>query len=66
MVFFIKHNIHAVEWKKNAMNNKNKKLINKLDRSKCHPLIRKFSQVPFSIYYMYVTNITDECDKNYR
>ena len=25
--FSIKHNVHAVEWKLNAMNNKNKNLI---------------------------------------
>ena len=31
--FYIKHNMHAVEWKINSMINKNKKLINKLDRS---------------------------------
>ena len=29
--FSIKHNIQAVEWKLNAMNNKNKDLIIKLD-----------------------------------
>ena len=40
--FYIKHNMCALEWKLNAMINKNKNLINKLDRSKCHPLIRKF------------------------
>ena len=31
--FFIKHNIHAVEWKLNAMINKNKNLMVKLDRN---------------------------------
>ena len=35
---YTKHNMHAVEWKINAMINRNKNLINKLDRSKCHPL----------------------------
>ena len=45
--FYIKHNMCALEWKLKAMIKKNKKLINKLDRSKQHPLIRKFSNVPF-------------------
>ena len=48
--FYFKHNMHAVEWKRNAMINKNKNLINKLDRSKCHPIIRNFSHVPFNNY----------------
>ena len=48
--FYIKHNMHTVEWKLNAMVNKNKILINKLDRTKRHPLIRKFCHVPFSNY----------------
>ena len=34
--FYIKHNMHAVEWKLSAMVNKNKNLFNKLDRSKRH------------------------------
>ena len=38
---YIKHNMHAVEWKINAM-------INEGDRSKCHPLIRKNSHVPLN------------------
>ena len=46
--FQIKCNVHAVEWKFNAMGNKNKKVINKLDRSKRHFSIRKFSHVPFN------------------
>ena len=44
----IKHKIHAVEWKLKAMINENENLINKLDRSKRHPLISKISHVPFS------------------
>ena len=40
----------ALEWKLNAMINKNNNLINKLNRSKDHPLIRKFSNVPFINY----------------
>ena len=47
--FYIKHNMHDVEWKLNAMVNRKKNLINKIDRSKYHPLIRKFSHVPFNI-----------------
>ena len=30
--FYIKHNMHAVEWKLNAMINKNKNLIIEFDR----------------------------------
>ena len=44
--FYIKHIKCALEWKLNAMINKNGKLINKLNRSKRHPLIRKLSRVP--------------------
>ena len=40
--FYIKHNMHAVEWKLNAIINKNKSLINKFDRNWRHPLNRKF------------------------
>ena len=40
--FYIKHNMHAIEWKLNAMVNKNKSLINKFPRSWRHPLNRKF------------------------
>ena len=46
--FYIKHNMHAVEWEINAMINKKKNLFIKLDRSKYHPLIRKISHVPRS------------------
>ena len=46
--FYIKHIMCALEWKSNAMFKKNKKLINKLDRSKRHALIRKFNQVQIS------------------
>ena len=40
--FYIKHNIHMIEWKLNAMINKNKKLINKFNETWRHPLNRKF------------------------
>ena len=39
--FFIKHNMHAVEWKLNASINKNKNLINNFDRNWRHLLNRK-------------------------
>ena len=39
---YFKHNIHAIEWKVNAMINKNKSLIIKVDRNWRHPLNRKF------------------------
>ena len=40
--FYIKHNMHAVEWKLNNMINKIKSLVNKFDRNCRHPLKRKF------------------------
>ena len=40
--FYIKPNMCALEWKLNAMTNKNKNSINKLDRNWRHPLNRKF------------------------
>ena len=39
--FYIRHNMHAVEWKSNAMINKSKSLINELDPNLRHDLIRK-------------------------
>ena len=39
---YIKHKMHAVEWKLNAMITKNKSLINKFDPNWRHPLNRKF------------------------
>ena len=42
--FYIKQNIGALEWKLNAMINKNKKLINKVDRSWRHLLNRNFER----------------------
>ena len=40
--FYIKHNMCALEWKLNAMINKNKSLMKKFDRNWKHPLKRKF------------------------
>ena len=40
--FYIKHNMHAIEWKLNAMVSKNKSLINKFPRNWRHPSNRKF------------------------
>ena len=40
--FYLKHNMHASEWKSNAMVNKNKSLFNKFPRNWRHPLNRKF------------------------
>ena len=39
--FYIKHNMHAVELKLNAVINKNKKLFNNSNRNWRHPLKRK-------------------------
>ena len=47
---YIKHNMHAVEWKLFSMNKKDKNLIKKFNRNNWrHPLIRKYSHVPFNI-----------------
>ena len=40
--FYLKHNMQAVEWKINAMINRDKSLINKFPRNWMHPLNRKF------------------------
>ena len=40
--FYIKYKMHAVEWKFNAMINKDKKMINNLNRDWKQPLNRKF------------------------
>ena len=40
--FYIEHNMCAVEWKLNALINRNKNLSNKFDRNCRHPLNRKF------------------------
>ena len=40
--FYFKHNMHAVEWKLNAMINKDKKLVNNFPQDWRHPLDRKF------------------------
>ena len=45
--FYIKDNMHAVEWKINAMINKNKSLIHEFDRNWKHPLNRKFASYRF-------------------
>ena len=36
--FYIKHNMHGIEWKVNAMINKNKILINAFPETWRHPL----------------------------
>ena len=40
--------MHMVELKLNMNFAKNPQMINSLDRSKNHPLIRKYSHVPFN------------------
>ena len=42
--FFIKHNMCALDWKLNAMVNKNKSLFNRFRRNWRHPLNRKFER----------------------
>ena len=48
--FYNKNKMHAVKWKLNAMINKNKNLIEKLNRNWRHPLIENFKQVPISSF----------------
>ena len=43
-------NMHAVEWKINVLNNKNKNLINKFPRIWRHPLNRKIESYRFPIW----------------
>ena len=40
--FYLKHSMPAVEWRLNAMINRDKCLINKFPRNWIHPLNRKF------------------------
>ena len=40
--FNIKHNMHALEWKISTLINKNKSLINEINRNWRHPLNKKF------------------------
>ena len=42
---YIKRNMHAVEWKVNAIINKDESLINNLNRIWRQPLFRKFNHV---------------------
>ena len=49
--FYIKRNMHAVQWIINALNNKNKSLINNFNRNWRHPLNRKFENYRFQILF---------------
>ena len=40
--------MHAVELRLNLIIAKNPQLVNLLDRNKNHPLIRKYSVIPFN------------------
>ena len=42
--FYMKHKMHAIDWKLNATINKNKSLINKFPQNWKHPLNRKFER----------------------
>ena len=44
--FYITDNMHAVEWKLNALINKNKILMNDVNRNWRPHLIRRFEHVP--------------------
>ena len=60
--YYIKQPKHMVESKLNLIIAKNPHLINTLDRRNSHPLIRKYSHIPFNNKEMYVTNIADDYD----
>ena len=47
---YVKHNMRAAEWKLIALINKDKKLINKLNRNWRHPLNRKFESYCVCLY----------------
>ena len=47
--FYIKHIMHAVEWKLNAMINENKKLIKLFNGNWRHPLNRKIESYRVSL-----------------
>ena len=57
--FYIEHNMHAVEWKFNAMINKNKYLIKKFPRNWRHPLNRKLEIYQTPIWLMEMKSVTD-------
>ena len=44
--FYIKHTMHAVEWKLNTKINENETSIKKINRNWRHPLVRKINHVP--------------------
>ena len=46
--FYIKHNMHAVEWKLISMINEDKTKIKELKCKSRHPLNRKISHIPFN------------------
>ena len=46
--FYFRHNMHAVEWKLNALISKNKILIKRINRKCRHPLIINIEHVPIS------------------
>ena len=52
--FCIKHKMHAVEWKLNAMINKNKSLIDSFNRNWRYPLNRNFE----SFLFLIITNLS--------
>ena len=47
--FHLKHNMPAIEWKLNAMINKDKSLINKFPQSWRHPINTKFDCCRYNI-----------------
>ena len=55
-----------IELKVKMTFSKNPHMINSLDSSNNHPLIRKYSDIPFNNYQMFVWNFTEDskCTKN--
>ena len=52
--FCIKHNMHAVERKLNMNIARSPLLINSLNRFHKHPLIRKYSHIPFKLINVHI------------
>ena len=52
--FYFKHNMHAVEWKLDAPINKDKSLINNLNRNWRNPLLENLIVIMFDYYELTV------------
>ena len=51
--FYNRHDMQAVKWKLNALINRNKSLINKINRNWTHTRIEKFKVIVFDHLFKY-------------